>query len=124
MQPVHGTPVFITKSTLRNKLDCAASDNIWKKCVSYDELTINERQKSDKDYSTLLQSVRCGQVTDAIIATLQTRVINCPVTEKYNALVSTGVTPVCLFPTRKQCNQVNEEMLALLDSKKTCHPLH
>ena len=28
------------------------------------------------------------------------------------------MTPVCLFPTRKQCDAVNEQMLALLKSKK------
>ena len=72
LQPVNGSPVFesISKKTLLNKIGCAASVNIWKECVVYDELTINERQKSDGGYSTLLHNVRCGNVDEEIIQTL------------------------------------------------------
>ena len=47
LQPVNGSAVLenITKKTLLHKLGCAASINILKDSVTYDELTINERQK-------------------------------------------------------------------------------
>jgi len=41
------------------------------------------------------------------------------VAEKFRELEEQGVVPVCLFPTRKQCNQLNEQILARLDSE-TC----
>jgi len=48
LQPVNGTPVFekITQKSLSYKLGCASSVNIWRDCVLYNELTINERQKT------------------------------------------------------------------------------
>ena len=48
LQPVSGSPVFESVSTksLVYQLGCAASINIWKDSVVYDELTINERTKS------------------------------------------------------------------------------
>ena len=52
LQPVNGNPVFerITNKTLSYKLGCAASVNIWRDSVIYDELTINERQKKDNEF--------------------------------------------------------------------------
>ena len=49
LPPVHGNPVFdkvATKSIL-SQLGCAAAINIWRDCVTYDELTIIERQNND-----------------------------------------------------------------------------
>ena len=48
LQPVNGSAVFeiITRKSLQFKLGCAATVNIWKDAVEYDELTINERQKA------------------------------------------------------------------------------
>jgi len=45
-------PIFekISQKSLSYKLGCAASVNIWRDCVLYDELTINERQKKDKEF--------------------------------------------------------------------------
>ena len=47
LQPVNGHPVFekITQKSLQHKLGCSTSVNIWRDVVTYDELTINERQK-------------------------------------------------------------------------------
>ena len=49
LQPVSGSPVFekVSTKSLLYQLGCAASINIWKDSVVYDELTINERQKTD-----------------------------------------------------------------------------
>ena len=37
-----------------HKLGCATSVNIWTDSVVYDELTINERQKKDEEFSKML----------------------------------------------------------------------
>ena len=99
------------KKTLLHKLGCAASINIWKDSVTYDELTINERQKSDAEFADILDCVRRGCPTDKIYATLQQRVIQGSITDKFEALCRVGQTPLCLFPTRNLCKQFNHEML-------------
>ena len=45
LQPVNGTPIFekVSQKSLSYKLGCTASVNIWRDCVLYDELTINEQ---------------------------------------------------------------------------------
>ena len=61
LPPVNGTPVFQqvpNKVTLR--LGSIGSVNIWKEAMLYDELTINERQKSDETCTDLLDGVRRG----------------------------------------------------------------
>jgi len=116
LQPVNGSPIFETvhKKAVCLKLGCATSVNIWNHSVQYDELTINERQKKDEVFSAILDSVRQGCLTQEITALLQERVSDVTVSEKFTELQSLGMTPVCLFPTRKQCDKVNNDMLDLL----------
>ena len=45
--------------------------NIWRDSVVYDELTINERQKSDAEFATMLDCVRRGCPTDETICCLE-----------------------------------------------------
>ena len=119
LQPVNGNPVFqkMTKSTVVNKLGCAGSVNIWRDCVTYDELTINERQKKDERFTKILGSVREGKLTDDAMSALRERVIEVPLADKFAELRAQGKNPVCLLPTRKQCDAVNSEMLKRLDSE-------
>ena len=119
LQPVNGSPVFerVTQKSLTLRLGCAASINIWRDSVVYDELTINERQKSDQGFSLLLDCVRRGCPTDETLSTLKQRVIQVSVVDKLNELKEGGRTPVCLFPTRKQCDDLNSQMLKCLPSK-------
>ena len=119
LPPVSGNPVFekIAKKSLSFKLGCAASVNIWRDSVVYDELTINERQKNDKEFSSMLDCVRRGRPTDETLCTLQERVIQVSVSDKFDELQKAGQTPVCLFPTRKACNDLNTEMLSYLTSE-------
>ena len=98
------------------KLGCAASINIWRDSVTYDELTINDRQKSDSEFADLLDCVRCGCPTDKTNAILQQRVIQGSITDKFEELCQVGQTPLCLFPTRNLCKQFNKEMLEILGS--------
>ena len=119
LQPVNGNPVFktISQKSLTRRLGCAASINIWRDSVVYDELTINERQKSDKGFSLLLDCVRHGFPTEDTLSTLKQRVIQVSVVDKLNELKEAGQTPVCLFPTHKQCDDLNSQMLKCLPSK-------
>ena len=96
LQPVNGNPIFET---------------VHKKAI------LNERQKKDGVFSTILDSVRRGNLTDEITATLQDRVSSTPISEKFAELQGCGMTPVCLFPTRKQCDKVNGDMLSHLETK-------
>ena len=72
LPPVSGSPVFerITTKLLLFKLGCATSVSIWRDSVVYDELTINERQRKDKDFSAMLDCVRRGCPTDETLCTL------------------------------------------------------
>ena len=119
LPPVNGNPVFekITKKSLSFKLGCATSVNIWKDTVVYEELTINERQKKDKPFAAMLDCVRRGCPTDETLRTLDQRVIDVPVADKFHELQKSGLTPVCLFPTRKACNEFNAQMLSYLPSE-------
>ena len=119
LQPVNGSAVFenITKKTLLLKLGCAASINIWRDSVTYDELTINERQKSDAEFADILDCVRRGCPTDKTNATLQQRVIQGSITDKFEELCRVGQTPLCLLPTSNMCKQFNKEMLEKLGSE-------
>ena len=98
-------------------LGCAAYVNIWRDSVIYDELTINERQKSDAEFATMLDCVRRGCPTDETICILEQRVIQVSVADKFNELSHSGHSPVCLFPTRKACKEFNSEMLQELASE-------
>ena len=70
---ISGNPVFEKVSTklLLLQLGCATSINIWNDSVVYDELTINERQKTDKEFSSMLDCVRRGCPTDETLCTLK-----------------------------------------------------
>ena len=118
LQPVNGNPVFETvcQKSLVHKLGCSASVNIWRDSVTYDELTINERQKKDQAFSSILDTVRRGSPTDETLKALHERVIDVSVSEKFLELQQLGQTPVCLFPTRKACDDLNNEMLTLVKS--------
>ena len=135
LQPVNGHPVFekITQKSLQHKLGYATSVNIWRDIVTYDELTINERQKKDAKFSAMLDSVRCGCPTAETIATLQERLVQGSIADKFIQLRKHGQPPVCLFPRRKACNDFNSEMLGRLSSEvhellctdevdETCNP--
>ena len=119
LQPVNGHPVFekIAKKSIQYKLGCVTSINIWRDAIAYDELTINERQKKDSEFSSMLDCVRCGHPTDETLSILQKRVIQGSVADKFVELQLSKQSPVCLFPRRKACDHFNSEMLSRLSSQ-------
>ena len=119
LPPVNGLPVFsqLTSKTIFNRLGCMSSVNVWRDTITYDELTINERQKKDVIYSTILDEVRRGCPSDDSLSHLHKRKIDGSVAEKFKELSESGFHPVCLFPTRKGCEEHNMNMLSILDAK-------
>ena len=119
LPPVNGTPVFsnVPSKVMAFRVGCMYSVNIWKETVIYNELTINERQKEDKEYSVLLDGIRREFPSEEAITQLRARVFSEPVIDKYNQLASEGKAPICLFSTRKQCDELNTQLLATLDSE-------
>uniref|UniRef100_A0A1X7TXZ5 ATP-dependent DNA helicase n=1 Tax=Amphimedon queenslandica TaxID=400682 RepID=A0A1X7TXZ5_AMPQE len=118
LPPVRGKPVFdkVTASTLKYRLGSMGAVNIWCDTVTYDELTINERQKTDQKFSEMLDKVRRGFPDDQTLATLSERVFLTPVEKKFKILQQDGNAPVCLFPKGDMCKEFNETMLANLPS--------
>ena len=118
LQPVNGHPVFekIARKLVQRRLGCATSVNIWADAVACDELTINERQRKDAEFSTMLDCVRCGSPTAETLETLAKRVIDGSVRDKFVQLRESGQSPVCLFPRRKACDDFNSAMLGRLTS--------
>ena len=106
LPPVNGGAVFerISNKSITNKLGCMTSVNIWQICVDYDELTINERQKKDQMFSSMLDEIRRGCVADETVQALKNRVISIPVVDKFEELLSANKAPLCLFHTRKSCS--------------------
>ena len=58
------------------------------------EFTINECQKKDWKYSSILDSIRCGSPSEDAIATLHERVIDVTITEKFGDMQSLKMSPV------------------------------
>ena len=119
LQPVNGNPVFekVGNKSLAQKIGCVTAINIWKDAIEYEELTINERQKNNSTFSSLLHAVRCGQFNEEVEAELQKKLIQKPITDLFTELQQCGQSPVCIFPTRRQCNEFNIKMLSHLNSK-------
>ena len=118
LPPVNGSPVFekVTAKTLKYRLGSIGTVNIWCDTVTYDELTINERQKTDQQFSEMLDKVRRGFPDNQTLSTLSERVFSMPIKDKFKMLQDAGNSPVCLFPKRDMCKEFNDEMLANLPS--------
>ncbi len=85
LQPVSGNPVLekVSTQSLLFKFGCATSVNVWHDSVVFDELTINERQKKDQEFSSMLDCVRHGCPTDETLGTLTERVIQVSVSVSF-----------------------------------------
>ena len=118
LPPVNGSPVFdrITNKSVASKLSCMTSVNIWQDTVVYDELTIVECQKKDQVFSSMLDEVRRGCPSQKTIQALQARVITTAVIDKFQELLASKQSPLCLFSTRKSCQEFNLEMLSMLNT--------
>ena len=112
--PVDGSPVFekVTAKTLKYRLGSIGTVNTW--CDT--ELTIKERQKTDQQFSEMLDKVRRGFPDNQTLSTLSERVFSMPIKDKFKMLRDAGNSLVCLFPIRDMCKEFSDEMLANLPS--------
>ena len=119
LPPVNGAPVYeqINNKSITTKLGCLTSVNIWHNTVVYDELTINQCQKHDQAFSSMLDEVRRGCPAQATVQALKERVFSVSVVNKFQELMSNGQSPLCLFPTCKMCQDFNSEMFVQLHSE-------
>ena len=119
LPPVNGASVFekMVSKAILSKLGCMMSVNIWQETVMYDELTINERQKTDMEYCIVLDEVRRGCPSSKTVSLLNDRLIQGDVVNHFQQLQQSGLSLVFLFPTQKSCEQVNAEMLSKLQTK-------
>ena len=119
LPPVNGSMVFqnVSNKVIATRLGCIASVNIRRETVVYDELTINERQKRDPEFGELLNEVRVNCVSEKSVAQLRKAVITCTAVEMFQELLGQGLSPVCLFATRKSCDQFNTDMLSKVGSE-------
>ena len=117
LPPINGAPVFdrINNKSVASKLGCMTLVNIWQDTVLYDKLTINERQKKDQAFSSMLDEVRRGCPSPECIQALQERVIETPVVDMFEELLVSKQSPLCLFPTRKSCQEF--KMLSRLEAE-------
>ena len=65
----------------------------------------------------MLDEARRGCPSQQTIQALQDRVIEVPVVDKFEALLASKLSPLCLFPTRKACQVFNSQMLSRLEAE-------
>lgn len=114
LPPVNGQPVFVKlqNKSIPNRLGCMTTINIWKDTVIYDELTINESQKNDIQFTKILEEVHHGCPSkEKSINHLKQRVIKETLSVRFKEIYEISGVPVCLFPTREACDKFNLEML-------------
>ena len=123
LPPVNGAAVIekVSNKSGMTKLGSMTSVNIWQENVVYNELTINERQKKDQVFSLMLDEVRRGCPSDTTVQALKDRVVTKPIVDQFEELLLSNMSPLCLFPTQKSCQEFNAEMLSRLDKR---YPMH
>jgi hypothetical protein len=92
--------------------------NIWQELFTYDELTINMRQKNDQEFLDTVNRIRIGMVTDSDMKMLESRKISLQtdtvegtLREIVRVLRSLPRDTVCLVPTKHTCKILNTAML-------------
>ena len=119
LPPVKGNQPFIPVTFLeaKQRFGAIASLDVWSE-FEYEELTINMRQNSDRDYADLLSNLRIGQLTDQQYGLLQERLIKTgeratitDICDVHNQLVDEGKAPLILMPRTSLCNDINTAML-------------
>ena len=123
LPPIFEGPVYSSLSSeLTTKLTgCVGTIDLWRQLFTYDELTINMRQKDEKEFVSILSKVRLGYLTSEDVAVLEKRKIslcNNTLSGRMKEVVETLNTlpndTVCLLPTRHMCAELNKEVMQSL----------
>jgi ATP-dependent DNA helicase PIF1 len=121
LPPVKGNQPFIkvTELEAKQRIGSIGAIDLWQ-TLSYDELTINMRQKGDEEYAQLLSNARVGYLSEEQFKILSSRLIAhtrrasvAEVIDTYHALVLREQSPLILMPTAALCKEVNDAMLQI-----------
>ena len=99
LPPVNGALVYesISNKSITTRLGCLTSVNIRHDTVVYDELTINQRQKNDQGFSSMLDEVLRGCPAQATLQALKERVFSVSVVDKFNCFHGTHILAECVY---------------------------
>ena len=120
LPPVFESPVYtpLTSSIVHKHTGSVGSADIWRQLFTYDELTINMRQKEDSEFTELLGRIRLGAVLSTDIKLLSnckiglnSDTVNGRMKEIVVKLAELPDNTVCLLPTGHMCEQINAEVL-------------
>ena len=120
LPPVFESPVYVPlTSTIVNKhTGSVGATDIWTQLFTYDELTINMRQKEHVEFIELLGRIRLGALFKNDISLissckipLKSDTINGRMKEVVAKLTELPEDTVCLLPTRHMCDEINSEVL-------------
>lgn len=121
----HAPFMDLTKSETEKYLSCLHATNIWKDLFSYDELSINMRQKDDPTFVNILSRIRLGlvcQEDQTIISGKTIQLQGDSIEDKLLQLCSyiqkLPKDTICLLPTKAQSEAINKKMLDLLPGCK------
>ena len=127
LPPVFEGPVYSSVSSeLAAKLTGSVGTvDLWRNLFSYDELTINMRQKDEKEFVAILSRVRLGYITKDDANVLENQKISLSsdtmagrMKEVVQTLTTLPNDTVCLLPTRHICNELNKQVLENLPGKE------
>ena len=127
LPPVFEGPVYSSVSSeLATKLTGSVGTvDLWRNLFSYEALTINMRQKDEKEFVAILSRVRLGYITKEDAAKLENRKINLSsdtmagrMKEVVQTLATLPNDTVCLLPTRHMCSELNKQVLENLPGKE------
>lgn len=117
----HAPFIGLTKAEVDKYLSCLHATNIWQDLFSYDELTINMRQKDDKKFVDLLSRIRLGIVSEEDMQVLSEKRINFQgesrdekLDELCRYMQQLPEQTICLLPTKAQTEDINRKMLELI----------
>ncbi|XP_048514971.1 uncharacterized protein LOC125501890 [Athalia rosae] len=125
LPPVHEGPSFtkLSNTDVEKLIGAMGSVDLWRNLFTYDELTINMRQKNDRTYREILSRIRLGIVTDMDTKMLSSRKIIFKATEfrdrireLCNYINNLPIDTVCLLPTCRMCDVLNKAMLSAIQT--------
>lgn len=127
LPPVMEDPPFqlLSSKQIQNCLASIGKFDLWKEVFTYDELTINVRQKEDVEFAGILDRIRVGTFTQDDINILNTRMlvlksktIPSRLVELAQCVEKLPTETLVILPTRDHCNKLNEACLDLLIEEK------
>jgi len=112
LPPVFEQPVCtnVSDDVTRKLTGSLSGGNLWRELFTYDELTINVRQKDEQEFVSLLSRVHLGQINNDDVKTLKEHMLPLRSTtvpgrkkEIVEALNALPPNTACLLPTRHMC---------------------